>query len=141
MSVSERRETDPRLISAAGYIPTLDGWRALAVLAVIVFHGVSPQSAGFAVASEGYRGVSVFFGISGFLICSKLLQEQVRSGTINLLGFYVRRGFPIIPPALAFVAVIGLAGVVGVLPQLPKSEWLSCLLFYRNYVAPRHATF
>jgi len=141
MSVSERKETDPRLISTAGYIPTLDGWRALAVLAVIVFHGVSPQSAGFAMASEGYRGVSVFFGISGFLICSKLLQEEVRSGTINLVGFYVRRAFRIIPPAIAYLAVIGLAGVIGVLPRLPKSEWLSCLLFYRNYVAPTHATF
>jgi peptidoglycan/LPS O-acetylase OafA/YrhL len=138
MSVSERTETDPRLISSAGYIPTLDGWRALAVLAVIVFHGVSPQSAGFAVASEGYRGVNVFFGISGFLICSKLLEEKVRTGTINLVGFYVRRVFRIIPPALAYLAVIGLAGVVGVLPGLPKSEWLSCLLFYRNYVALGH---
>ena len=140
-SYSTTTETDPRLATAAGYIPTLDGWRAIAVLGVIVYHGVSPRAIGYGLAEEGYRGVNIFFGISGFLICSKLLQDEVRKGTINLSGFYVRRFFRIIPPALVYLAAIGLLGMVGLLMQLPRTEWLSCVFFFRNYVAPRQVTY
>ena len=55
--------------SHMGYIPSLDGLRALAVLAVILYH------AHFSWIRGGFIGVEVFFVVSGFLITSLLLEE------------------------------------------------------------------
>jgi len=87
-----------------GYLPTLDGWRAIAILAVLLDHavGYSPlQSVPrvFALTRVGPNGVSLFFAISGFLICSRLLEEERAYGVISLRGFYVRRACRILPPA------------------------------------------
>jgi peptidoglycan/LPS O-acetylase OafA/YrhL len=48
-------------------------------------------------------GVRIFFVISGYLITTLLLQEQARSSTIQLRGFYVRRAYRILPAAIAFM--------------------------------------
>jgi hypothetical protein len=64
--------------------PEVDGLRALAVLPVILFH------AGFTMFSGGYVGVDVFFVISGFLITSIILNEQL-AGRFSIVGFYERR--------------------------------------------------
>ncbi len=57
--------------------PALDGLRALAVVAVLLFHG------GFGWAQGGFLGVSTFFTLSGFLITTTLLvAEHDRSGAI-----------------------------------------------------------
>src|SRR6266481_4885610 len=79
------------------YIPTLDGWRAVAILGVIVCHtaeyfvsekGLYPSARLYAYMFHGRAGVSVFFCLSGFLICTLLLNEYQASGTISLRGFY-----------------------------------------------------
>jgi peptidoglycan/LPS O-acetylase OafA/YrhL len=57
-----------------GYSPALDGIRALAVTAVVLFH------AGVGGLSGGFLGVDTFFVLSGFLITSLLLRERARSG-------------------------------------------------------------
>lgn len=61
-------------------IPTLDGWRGLAVIGVILYHGRSGffgnDSILTRVSSHGGLGVDVFFAVSGFLICELLLQES-----------------------------------------------------------------
>src|SRR5690349_6320779 len=67
------------------YQPALDGVRALAVAAVLLFHAEVP---GF---SGGYLGVSVFFTLSGYLITSLLITEHARTGAISMSGFYTRR--------------------------------------------------
>ncbi|HRE01908.1 MAG TPA: hypothetical protein PLV68_11460, partial [Ilumatobacteraceae bacterium] len=61
-----------------GYQPALDGLRAIAVLAVVCFHGGLPW------ASGGYLGVSVFFTLSGFLITSLLVAEIDDRGSVDL---------------------------------------------------------
>ena len=77
------------------YRADIDGLRAIAVLAVILFH-LDP-----AWLPGGYIGVDVFFVISGYLI-SLVIQREIEDGSFTFAGFYARRVRRIIP-ALAFV--------------------------------------
>jgi peptidoglycan/LPS O-acetylase OafA/YrhL len=77
------------------YRADIDGLRAVAVLAVILFH-LDP-----AWLPGGYVGVDIFFVISGYLI-SLIIQREVGDGSFSFAGFYARRVRRIIP-ALAFV--------------------------------------
>jgi peptidoglycan/LPS O-acetylase OafA/YrhL len=122
-----------------GYLPTLDGWRALAILGVLVAH----WGGGFFPGGEdnelvwlpGRLGVDLFFGISGFLITWRLVEEHDFTGRISLRGFSVRRAFRILPAAIFFLAVLALLSVfVG--PLVNLREGLSCLFFWRNYLSP-----
>ncbi len=83
-----------------GYRPDIDGLRAIAVVAVILFHS------GFTTFSGGYVGVDVFFVISGYLI-TRLLMKDINLGRFSIASFYERRIRRIFP------AYIGLA--VGVI--------------------------
>jgi peptidoglycan/LPS O-acetylase OafA/YrhL len=118
------------------YVPTLDGWRALSVLAVIYFHcihnGLNPGSIWSRLAIRAHFGVDVFFAISGFLICGKLLQELSETKTISLKHFYLRRCFRILPPVCAYLAVLALLTAVGWAIS-ERWEFGSTLLFVRNY--------
>ena len=66
------------------YRPDIDGMRAIAVLAVVIFHAFPSRFRG------GFIGVDVFFVISGYLI-STILFSDFEGGTFHLLDFYVRR--------------------------------------------------
>jgi len=122
-----------------GYIPTLDGWRAVAILAVIASHAGHSYSAAsgtesfFDRISSGTHGVNLFFAISGLLITSRLLEEWDTSGGISLKRFYTRRAFRILPPALLYLGVVALLGALGLLPVI-WSEFVAATLFYRNYL-------
>ena len=120
----------------SNYIPTLDGWRAVAVIAVVLYHGrfmfFRGNSLAAKLSARGDVGVDVFFAISGFLICGLLLKEHARDGSINLRRFYTRRFFRILPPYCAALVGIGLLAVLGAI-HLNHWELSSCLLFYRNY--------
>ncbi len=87
-----------------GYRPQLDGIRALAVVAVILFH------LGYEWIPGGFVGVDVFFVLSGYLITGLLLAEAAGSGerrTIGLGRFYARRARRLLPASLlVLVAVI-----------------------------------
>jgi len=85
------------------YVPALDGLRAVAVIAVLVFH------AQFAVASGGFLGVSLFFTLSGFLITTLLLDEHESTGTLSLRRFYGRRVRRLLPAAYACLLLVVLA--------------------------------
>jgi peptidoglycan/LPS O-acetylase OafA/YrhL len=76
----------------------IEGLRAIAVLAVLLFHAGVPGLAG------GYVGVDVFFVVSGFLITSLLVTEKESSGSISLSSFYARRVRRLLPVA-AVVAI------------------------------------
>jgi peptidoglycan/LPS O-acetylase OafA/YrhL len=129
-----------------GYIPTLDGWRAIAVIAVMLYHGTTslfypsgpfPSYEALRIIQTGARGVDIFFAISGFLICSRLLSEHEKTGRISLTGFYIRRAFRILPPYLVYLAVIACLAAAGVL-AVEGREFVGCLLFVRNYYGPVH---
>jgi peptidoglycan/LPS O-acetylase OafA/YrhL len=90
------------------YLPALDGIRAFAVLAVLLYHAeaLSPGPPRF---GGGFLGVSVFFTLSGFLIGSQLLREHEREGKIAMRGFARRRIARLAPAALATIALVVLA--------------------------------
>ena len=117
-------------------IPTLDGWRGLAVIGVILYHGRSgffnDDSKLMRLSAHGNLGVNLFFAISGFLICGLLLKEYESEGGIDLRRFYLRRCFRILPPYYAVLAVLCVLSILGAIP-LNRSRLPSCLLFYRNY--------
>ena len=79
------------------YRPEIDGLRAIAVAAVILFH------AGFSLFSGGFVGVDVFFVISGFLITS-IIVEDLKTGRFSVLRFYERRARRILPALFTVMA-------------------------------------
>ena len=87
------------------YRPDIDGLRALAVIAVILFHSGIP---GF---SGGYVGVDVFFVISGYLITQLLEESRDESPRRILTTFYVRRMRRILPALLATCLATALVAV------------------------------
>jgi peptidoglycan/LPS O-acetylase OafA/YrhL len=124
-----------------GYLPTLDGWRAVAILAVVMnhdqIHHIGPISLE-RVHWEGHLGVDLFFAISGILICTRLLDEESVSGTISLKSFYIRRLARIQPAALTYLVVIALLMAARVLVRAPQ-EVLDAAFMVRNYL-PLHET-
>lgn len=90
-----------------GRIAGLDGLRALAVSAVVVYH----LGAGW--LPGGFLGVDAFFVISGFLITTLLLAEFERSGRIRFGAFYLRRARRLLPALfLMLAATLVLAATV-----------------------------
>jgi len=92
----------------AHYRPDIDGLRAVAVLAVLVFHFGGGLSGGFV-------GVDVFFVISGFLITG-ILAREVEQGTFSLQRFWTRRLRRIAPASLVVTVVTLLAGLFILMP-------------------------
>jgi peptidoglycan/LPS O-acetylase OafA/YrhL len=92
---------------AIRYQPALDGLRALAVAAVLLFHDRLGWMSG------GYLGVSIFFTLSGFLITSLLLVESEQAGRIDVRGFYARRARRLLPASLVCIAGVCVLAAAG----------------------------
>lgn len=116
-------------------IPTLDGWRGVAILMVLIDHacdsvyGDSPVAPP-AVRTLGQHGVTVFFVLSGFLITSRLLAELDLTGTIRLGKFYFRRLFRLMPCVWIYLAVLS---ILYHRQHTTDSGLIPSLLFFRNY--------
>ena len=96
------------------YRPDIDGLRAVAVIAVILFHLNANWLPG------GFLGVDIFFVISGYLI-GGILYRELSTGTFSLKRFYLRRMRRILP---AFFAVVVFTLIVGAQLMVPGSdEW------------------
>jgi len=108
MSIPSNQHTASNDASTGGYgrgpvvpyVPALDGMRALAVLAVIVYH------ANYQWLGGGFLGVEVFFVISGYLITLLLIAERERTGTVSLGNFWIRRARRLLPAL--FLLLIGI---------------------------------
>lgn len=82
------------------YLPGLDGFRAIAVTAIIIFH-MNPNW-----LPGGFLGVDTFFVISGYLITALLISEYYITGEIDLINFWLRRIKRLIPAVLFMLTVI-----------------------------------
>ena len=111
-------------------MPALDGVRALAVGAVLLFHGGVPWMRG------GYLGISTFFTLSGFLISALLVRELDVTGRISLGEFWSRRLRRLLPAALLALALSGLLAALTAEPSsLPalRDDALATLLWLANW--------
>jgi peptidoglycan/LPS O-acetylase OafA/YrhL len=96
------------------YFPHVDGLRALAVLAVVLFHLDIPY------LTAGYMGVDVFFVISGFLITGHVIRAR-ESNNFSLIHFYGRRMRRLLP-ALFVVLCLTLASSIFILAPIYLEE-------------------
>lgn len=95
----------------------IQGMRAVAVAAVVIYHFAPARLPG------GYVGVDVFFVISGFLITAHLLRELERTGSIRLRSFYSRRIRRLLPTAILVLAIT----VAASFALLPSSQLVETL--------------
>jgi peptidoglycan/LPS O-acetylase OafA/YrhL len=121
---------------ARSYRPEIDGLRAVAVIAVVLFHAFE------GLAPGGFVGVDVFFVISGFLITG-IIRRQVEQGTFTIADFYARRIRRILPALLLVLLGCLIAGRFFWLAD----EWqalgrhvFSGALFYANFDVAREST-
>lgn len=118
------------------YLPQLDGLRALAVLAVVVFHARTTLLPG------GYIGVDVFFVLSGFLITQIISAEIMRSGAFSFKNFYLRRALRLFP-ALFLVASVW-ALIYWLVPGIPQAHeslvgTAAAITYSSSWIAANHA--
>ena len=88
------------------YRPEIDGLRAIAVGAVILYHS-NTTILGHQLFKGGFIGVDIFFVISGYLITSIILKEVITTGSFSFKNFYERRIRRILP-VLLFVMLASL---------------------------------
>ena len=93
------------------YQPALDGLRALAVSAVLLFHQ------GFPWAGGGFLGVDIFFVLSGYLITGLLVEEWRANGRVSLTAFWARRARRLLPALYLFMLGIVVYTILFVAPQ------------------------
>ena len=85
------------------YRPEIDGLRAIAVIAVIVYH-IKINILNYEILSGGFVGVDIFFVISGYLILI-ILKELYLTGTFSFKQFYERRVRRILPALLVVCGI------------------------------------
>ncbi len=122
----------------AGRLPGLDGLRAIAIIAVLLFH------ADFYWARGGYLGVDLFFVISGFLITSLLANEMERSGGLHLSRFYWRRAKRLLPASWLMTASVVAASALCATDALPRlrSDAIATFVYLTNWELLRtHASY
>ena len=112
---------------------SLNGLRALAILAVVWHHSMNEGEGRFPLLTRGFLGVDLFFVISGFLLATLLLRERQRSGTIRLRSFYLCRVLPIFPAYYLMLAVV--ADIAILKPGSGAADVKHDLLYAVFYVA------
>jgi peptidoglycan/LPS O-acetylase OafA/YrhL len=114
-----------------GYLPQLDGLRAFAVLAVMLFH------ANVGWAKGGFLGVDVFFVLSGFLITRLLLEERIVTRAVALGRFYLRRILRLFPALVAVSIACGIYAWIWLPHPQAVQAWrdvLATATYHMNWV-------
>jgi peptidoglycan/LPS O-acetylase OafA/YrhL len=113
-----------------GRVAALDGLRALAVSAVLGFHG------GLSFLGGGFLGVDAFFVLSGYLITGLLLAEWRRDGRVDLPAFWARRARRLLPALVVVVVAVAACAHLLVTPteaRLVRGDALAALLYVANW--------
>jgi peptidoglycan/LPS O-acetylase OafA/YrhL len=107
-------DTTNSLSASLRRVDSLDGFRAIAITAVLGFHvpvmwPTVPKQL-IPMRDGGFIGVDMFFVLSGFLITGLLIKEQTKSQSVNFKRFFLRRVIRLLPPLLVCIFVsLGLA--------------------------------
>jgi peptidoglycan/LPS O-acetylase OafA/YrhL/lysophospholipase L1-like esterase len=111
------------------YLPGIDALRAIAVLAVFLYH------AGVGWMPGGFLGVDVFFTISGYLITSLLLSEYRRGGHVQLGRFWARRARRLLPAVGVLIAVTMIVAAIVEPERLTelRGDAISSLAYVANW--------
>ncbi|MBC1473180.1 acyltransferase family protein [Listeria grandensis] len=111
------------------YVPSIDGLRALAVIAVIAYH------LSFGWASGGFLGVDIFFVLSGYLITNILLTEWEKNERINLKKFWIGRFRRLIPAVYLMIVVVVVFAVIFNRPLLAtlRGDATASFLYMSNW--------
>jgi peptidoglycan/LPS O-acetylase OafA/YrhL len=112
------------------HVAALDGIRAVAVMAVLLFH------AGVGWFGGGMLGVDMFFALSGFLITSLLVAEHRRSGTLRLGRFYERRARRLLPALFLMLLMVAAYANWFAEPDVLgsiRSDAVSTLFYFSNW--------
>lgn len=118
-----------RAADEMGYLPGLDGLRAIAIIGVLLYH------AGIDWVPGGFLGVDVFFVLSGFLITSLILEEYDRAGRIDFKRFYIRRARRLLPAVFVLLIAVGIAVLLFYRDALSafREDALATLLYVNNW--------
>lgn len=129
MSGSSSKYSEALLSPAAayGYIPGLNGLRAIAVFIVIVAHF------GIAKLIPGGFGVTTFFFISGFLITRLLIAEKKLNGKIGLKQFYIRRLIRLYPALIAMIVPTTIYFMMMGYGGPTVTEFMAALGYFTNF--------
>ena len=133
--IGANRPAEILLESQLERLPGLDGFRAIAVLLVLIDHYCPKHLRNDPFGKFvpwGIFGVDIFFVLSGFLITHLLLREEQNEGHVDLQNFYIRRVIRILPPLVVYLTCLAVANLVG-LVEVPTIDFLAGLLFFRNY--------
>ena len=111
------------------YLPGLDGLRAIAVVAVMIYHAHHDWLPG------GFLGVEVFFVISGYLITLLLMGEKERSGHIDLRQFWARRFRRLLPALYVMMTLVAvyIAAFYAVAREQTRGDFVSGVLYVSNW--------
>ena len=110
-------------------IPSLDGLRAISILAVLFGHvAYASHFQNWVTGAYAHYGVRVFFVISGYLITTLLLEEERRFGSISVSRFYLRRVFRIFP--VAYLYLLAMTPFV----VMASWKWVVVWLYGSTYV-------
>jgi peptidoglycan/LPS O-acetylase OafA/YrhL len=112
------------------YMPGVDGLRAVAVIAVLLYH------ANFGFIPGGFLGVEVFLVISGYLITSLLLLEWIRTGSVDLKDFWLRRARRLLPALFVLLLLTATAAMIFARDALYRmgGDVLAALSYSTNWV-------
>ena len=128
----EPLDRSPEHAEPSRFIPHVQGLRAIAVLAVVLYHFWPARFSG------GYVGVDIFFVISGFLITAHLMRELSATGTVRLGQFWARRARRLLPASLLvllFCALVAMSPYLTPTSALPGEvrEILASTFYVENW--------
>ncbi len=115
----------------------IEGLRAIAIVAVLLFHFGVPGFDG------GFVGVDIFFVISGYLITSLLIHERITTGRVSIRDFYARRARRLLPISATVLAVTAFTAAIWLEPTRLSSlanDILAAAAFSVNFVFAHRGT-
>lgn len=125
-----------RITSTGRYLAEIDGLRFAAIASVVLYHFCGFERVHFAATDHGYRGVNIFYVISGFVLGLPFAMERLADGAaVSLPRYFLRRLTRLEPPYILNLLIsFAIAPAAALLPHLAAS-----LAYVHNFVYAEHS--